>query len=141
MSSLNVPATGAGDRDLLAAVERLTAQVSQMGQALTQLTEEAATARVDRDRLLTIKDLADRWSASERKIHGLVAEGALVPTHIGALLRFTRSAVEAYERSASGLRHARRVQLRRRQIEETRRAAAERVGGPQAVRPTSPKVP
>ena len=103
-----------------AAVETLTEKVSVLVSQISLMAEEiaalreAAEAQRDRDRLYDVKSLADRWLVSERTIHTLVSEDLIVPTYVQTALRFTRDAVEAYERSRSGARHARRAKAYRR---------------------------
>lgn len=46
----------------------------------------------------TAENLADRWKVSLRTVRTLVATGELQPLKIGRLHRFSRQAVEAFER-------------------------------------------
>ena len=54
--------------------------------------------------LLTIGQAAERIGCSERTIRNLVARGELRTKHIGRLLRFTDTEVEAYKQTLDGQR-------------------------------------
>jgi hypothetical protein len=108
MLTTNVPEHGTEGRDLLAAVLSLTERVGQLEGLLVAL-REAADRKIDRSRLFDVKALAKRWRCSERTVQNVVSEGQIVPTYILSNLRFTLAAVEACERSHSGLSHGRRA--------------------------------
>lgn len=52
---------------------------------------------VKHDRLLTAKEVADRWQVPKQQVYRLSREGRLATVRIGRHYRYRRSAVEAFE--------------------------------------------
>jgi excisionase family DNA binding protein len=55
-----------------------------------------------RARLLTAKELADRWQVSKAQVYRLAREGRIPAVPIGRYYRFRIAAIEAWEASQEG---------------------------------------
>ena len=112
MFTEDVPNEGAQQGEHLALTKTLVNQISVLAEEVAGL-REALEAQVNRGKLYDTKSLAKRWGVCDRSVANAVETG-LVPTYIQTTLRFTHDAVEAYERSRSGAKHARRAKAYKR---------------------------